>query len=202
MEDASAWGLRLWTHSGTQLQVLPLVFFFLLDKRTGLKWYTCLVVIGFLCLDTFKRKKNVALCRSSSSFSSQSYCVWVLLWFSYSESSFFMDLTSSRWSGLNTLCRQSKLEKAAKLDWRLHVPSMFLTWIKQTINKINPAANPLAAIIKQSPITILTATVLSRTTSKMDEGSCKLKTSLVSWTLATDAMKGTPLKKLEKKWKV
>lgn len=30
----------------------------------------------------------------------------------------------------------------------------------------------------------------------MDEGSCKLKTSLVSWTLATDAMKGTPLKKI------
>lgn len=149
-----------------------------------------------------KKKKKVALCHISSSFSSQSYCGWVLLWFSHSESLFFMDLTSSGWSGLNTLCRQSKLEKAAKLDWRLQVPSMFLTWIKQTINKINPAANPLAATIKHSAITILTATALSRTTSKMDEGSCILKTSLVSWSLATDAMKGTPLIKVEKKWKV
>lgn len=65
--------------------------FFLLDKRTGLKWYTCLVVIGFLCLDTFKRNKKVALCHISSSFSSQSYCGWVLL--SHIQSSFFVDLT-------------------------------------------------------------------------------------------------------------
>lgn len=89
MPPLEGWGCE--PTLGLSYRCYPLCFFFLFDKRTGLKWYTCLVVIGFLCLDTFKRNKKVALCHISSSFSSQSYCGWVLL--SHIQSSFFVDLT-------------------------------------------------------------------------------------------------------------
>lgn len=56
MPPLEGWGCE--PTLGLSYRCYPLCFFFLLDKRTGLQSYTCLVVVGFLCLDTFKRKKK------------------------------------------------------------------------------------------------------------------------------------------------
>lgn len=81
MPPLEGWGCE--PTLGLSYRCYPLCFFFLFDKRTGLKWYTCLVVIGFLCLDTFKRKKKRSF--ASHFFQLQfPELLWLSVTFSYS----------------------------------------------------------------------------------------------------------------------
>lgn len=75
------------------------------------------------------------------------------------------DLTWARWSCLNIPGRQSvRVDQTPKLDRKVQVPSIF--WLKWTINKINVAANPLAAVIKYSPMIVSAVVAPPRKKSK------------------------------------